>query len=58
MNGSYHTEGVDRRGRDVRHGRFKIVLRLAMAVPGLPRDVVSRSGIGSADLIMKYAKPR
>jgi hypothetical protein len=38
----------------VNHGCFKIVLRPALAVPGLPgRDVVSRSGIGSADLIMK-----
>jgi hypothetical protein len=36
------------------HGCFKIVLGPWLAVPGLPgRDVVSRSGSGSADLIMK-----
>ena len=36
------------------HGCFKIVLGPALAVPGLPGlDVVSRSGIGSAGLIMK-----
>jgi hypothetical protein len=36
------------------HRCFKIVLGPALAVPGLPGgDVVSRSGIGSADLIMK-----
>jgi hypothetical protein len=36
------------------HGCFKIVLGPALAVPGLPgRDVVSGSGFGSADLIMR-----
>lgn len=36
------------------HGCFKVVLGPALALPWLPgRDVVSRSGIGSAGLIMK-----
>ena len=48
VNGAGRSEGTEA------HGCFKIVLGSALAVPGLPgRDVVSRSGIGSADLIMK-----
>jgi putative transposase len=49
---SHHNQ--HRPHHSLHHGCFKIVLGPALAVPGLPgRDVVSRSGIGSADLIMK-----
>ena len=48
------TDAAARGEPGVAHGRFKIVLRSVLTVAACRGcDVVSRSGIGSADLIMR-----